>query len=100
MFRTPLDIQMENLKVANHSKRHGIVLNEKLALEIYKCKHVYADSNIKGKSVPVSKRFGVSPKTVRDIWTRRTWANATCAVWSENEVEIIKSYSIIILFGT
>ena len=30
-----------------------------------------------GNSQLLSKRFGVSPKAVRDVWNRRTWAHAT-----------------------
>ena len=36
---------------------------------------------LKGKSVPVAARFGVSSKTIRDIWNRRTWPRATCHLW-------------------
>ena len=40
----------------------------------------------KGQSIPVSLLFNVSPKTVRDIWNRKTWPNATCSLWSQSEV--------------
>ncbi len=74
--------------------RSGIVLNHEQAREIYKCKLELArprssvaclqgaESCFRGKSVPISQRFGVSPKTVRDIWTRRTWAYATYNLWA------------------
>ncbi len=29
------------------------------------------------KAVALAARYGVAPKTVRDIWARRTWAHAT-----------------------
>ena len=35
------------------------------------------DPSVRGKSSPVSKLYGVSPRTVRDIWNRRTWADVT-----------------------
>ncbi len=32
---------------------------------------------LRGKSKLVSERYGVSPKTVRDIWNFRTWSHVT-----------------------
>ena len=46
---------------------------------------------MKGQSVPVAQRFGVSPKTVRDIWNRRTWAHTTVHLWQEEESSGIAS---------
>ena len=77
--------------------RIGLVLSATQAIEIYKCKLSYRHPNsfesclrttearIKGQSVPVAERFGVSPKTVRDIWNRRTWAYTTSHLWHEEE---------------
>jgi hypothetical protein len=77
--------------------RIGVILNEELAVEIYKCKLALrissgqsprcfdADEKRRGKSVPVSSQFNVSPKTIRDIWSRRTWAHATYHLWFEEE---------------
>ena len=31
---------------------------------------------------PVSKLFSVSSRVIRDIWNRKTWANATKQLWS------------------
>jgi len=36
-----------------------------------------APNKLAGNSQLLSKRFGVSPKAVRDVWNRRTWAHAT-----------------------
>jgi hypothetical protein len=75
----------------------GLVLSDSQAIEIYKCKLQLlrpssfescmqsAESRIKGQSVPVAARFGVSPKTVRDIWNRRTWAFTTEKLWEEED---------------
>jgi hypothetical protein len=32
--------------------------------------------------------FDVSPKTIRDIWSRRTWKRATCHLWEEEGVYV------------
>ena len=38
--------------------------------------------SIRGQSGPVGKLFGVSPRTVRDIWNRQTWSFVTKELWS------------------
>ncbi len=37
--------------------------------------------SLRGQSETVSTRFEVSPKTIRDIWNKRTWLRATCHLW-------------------
>ena len=79
--------QSSKAKTAN--SRIGVVLNEDLAAEIYRCKLALkstscgenAESRNRGQSLPVSREFGVSPKTIRDIWSRRTWTCATYHLW-------------------
>ena len=44
-----------------------------------------AESRIKGQSGRIAGMFGVSPKTVRDIWNHRTWAYATHHLWAQEE---------------
>ena len=76
------------------SSKPKVILNGRLAAEIYAEKLALVapttfescmqDSRIKvkGKSVKVSAKYGVSAKTIRDIWNRRTWTHATSALWS------------------
>ena len=73
------------------SKPSKVVLNEQLAKQIYDRKLLLSASgqSLKGKSVPVSRVFKISPKTVRDIWNRRTWTKATCTEITAYEVSII-----------
>lgn len=59
-------------------------LNEQLASEIFRlgpgCHYKMNSikrSSMKGLSVAVSNFFGISPKTVRDIWNLRTWRHVT-----------------------
>jgi hypothetical protein len=69
-----------------------IVLNESLAAEIYRLKITMLQKHatfprdpvltLRGQSVFVSSMFDVSPKTIRDIWNRRTWQRATQAFWA------------------
>ena len=54
-----------------------------------------AESRIKGQSVPVAEIFGVSPKTVRDIWNRRTWAYATHHLWAQEAGGTASSFRLL-----
>ena len=39
--------------------------------------------SLRGQSGPISRLFGVSSRTVRDIWNRQTWAYATKNLWTQ-----------------
>ena len=59
-----------------------IMLTAEHAVEIYK--QMPQDSlHITNKSVVMGKQYGVSAKTIRDIWKRETWVKATRHVWSD-----------------
>ncbi len=89
-------------------KKSGLVLNAEQVQEIYRCKiqllqpHSFgsclqsAQLRIRGQSVPVAKRFGVSPKTVRDIWSRRTWTYTTEQLWTE-EASLSSHHCVAVL---
>lgn len=85
------------------------MLIEQDAVKIYELKIKWTKAEIskgnprtklRGKSGAISRLFGVSSRTVRDIWNRQTWAHATKGLWSqESEIEMgaIESiYSIAI----
>ena len=71
-------------------RKHALVLTADKAMEIYNIKvqlsvpYSYRSSlmsnstaRVPGLSRWVAGYFGVSPKTVRDIWNGRTWKNVT-----------------------
>ena len=65
--------------VSNHRK---VILTGEQAVEIYKKKmSVATEINVplrkQSQSRLVAQNYGVSPKTVRDIWNRKTWVSAT-----------------------
>ena len=65
-------------------KSWKIMLSAEQAVEIYK--QLPADTlHVTSKSVTVGKQFGVSAKTIRDIWKRETWVKATREFWSEED---------------
>ncbi len=76
------------------NRQYGVVLSPHQAIEIYACKleiqknkdneqdgQSDPSSPLKGRSASVAKKFDVSAKTVRDVWSRRTWAFATSFLW-------------------
>ena len=40
----------------------------------------------RGQILALAKKFQVTPKTIRDIWNRRTWRNATSRLITDNGV--------------
>ncbi|EKX36362.1 hypothetical protein GUITHDRAFT_165776 [Guillardia theta CCMP2712] len=73
----------DDIRDSNAKKKS---LSSKLALEIFaeRClKTGYATV----ESTFIAKKYGVSSKTVRDIWNRRTWAEATKPLWTDEEKE-------------
>jgi hypothetical protein len=65
-------------------------LTTEKALQIYEFKlscrlHPLSDSRIqslRGQSGPVAKLFGVTSRTIRDIWNRQSWSFATRPLWN------------------
>eukprot|EP00961_Rhodomonas_salina_P124842 1682654-Rhodomonas_salina.3 len=71
------------------SKRQQLTSDE--AAEIYSMRPAFAKGSTlrKGcmeKSKMIAPHFGVTPKTVRDIWHARTWVLATRHLWTQEEV--------------
>ena len=74
----------DNSNILRLTKRKGAILNDRLAHEIFNLKsdyllHQHSSCPIlpKGYSAFVAKLYGISPKTVRDIWNFRTWRHIT-----------------------
>jgi hypothetical protein len=71
------------------------VLTESQAIEIYTYRKIDANSPkrdqcLLGRSSALAKKFNVSPKTIRDIWNRRTWTHETQHLWTGDERPIIR----------
>eukprot|EP00961_Rhodomonas_salina_P013008 175029-Rhodomonas_salina.2 len=71
------------------SRRQQLTLDE--AAEIYSMRPEFAKGSTlrRGcmvKSKMIAPLFGVTPKTVRDIWHARTWVLATRHLWTEEEI--------------
>lgn len=73
-----------------------VILNSELAADIYLHKlNVMAPTSfesclrparirMRGKSSKLAKKYGVSAKTVRDIWNHKSWIKATNHLWPRN----------------
>ena len=78
------------LHASLHRVRHQprALLSAEQAIEIYKLRRCWKfDSNgrfISGATI-IAKNFNISPKTVRDIWNRRTWSYETRHLWDDDE---------------
>jgi hypothetical protein len=88
-----------------------VILNASLAAEIYKEKlallaptsfeSCLKDTRffVKGKSAKLSAKYGVSAKTIRDIWNGRTWTSATSSLWrSRNSIQEVSFSPFIFMF--
>eukprot|EP00960_Hanusia_phi_P050171 760045-Hanusia_phi.AAC.2 len=71
------------------SKRQQLTAEE--AVEIYKMRPIAGKGgNLRRGSMlhckAVAPRYGVTPKTIRDVWSGRSWSEATRHLWTEDEV--------------
>ncbi|EKX35000.1 hypothetical protein GUITHDRAFT_118839 [Guillardia theta CCMP2712] len=64
------------------------VLTADLAYKIYREKPppLFDKLSLSRRSAEVALQYGTSPKTVRDVWSRRTWTRATTALWTAEEL--------------
>ncbi len=84
---------MNNQPSKSIGKIRRVLLNKESAIEIYKHKLSLiaptsfkscvekSEIKVKGQSSKLAQKYGVSAKTIRDIWNKRSWASATCHLW-------------------
>mmetsp|Transcript_23643 Transcript_23643/g.45919 ORF Transcript_23643/g.45919 Transcript_23643/m.45919 type:complete len:664 (-) Transcript_23643:236-2227(-) len=69
-----------------------VILSKQQATDIYMMRSPETTSDpalkaVAGKSSMVAEMYRVSPKTIRDIWNRKTWTQVTRASWTPEEAE-------------
>jgi hypothetical protein len=83
-----------------NTKNVRCCLTKEKAVEIYATKLSFLKGSklslspqlaLKGRSESASTKFGVSAKTIRDIWNRRTWQHATWPLWADESNHAEKS---------
>jgi hypothetical protein len=73
------------------------LLTEREAVEIYLCRR--SSSGHKVSTSALAEKYNISPKAIRDIWNRRTWAPETRHLWTENERPMIREKKTKTLFS-
>eukprot|EP00960_Hanusia_phi_P014338 422830-Hanusia_phi.AAC.1 len=82
MTNTSMEGHAENMEI----KDKRAVISEEIAIKIFAQRK--PNSNFKtAESCMVANEYGVSSKSVRDVWDRRTWVKATMPLWTTAEVE-------------
>jgi hypothetical protein len=68
-------------------KSWSVSLDESLAIQIYASRPRNAGSKYgsMAEAARLGEQHGVSPKTIRDIWNRRSWVKVTRAYWTAAE---------------
>ena len=68
-------------------KSWSVSLDESLAIQIYASRPRNAGSKYgsMAEAVRLGEKHGVSPKTIRDIWNRKSWVRVTRAYWTQAE---------------
>mmetsp|Transcript_48369 Transcript_48369/g.96855 ORF Transcript_48369/g.96855 Transcript_48369/m.96855 type:complete len:291 (+) Transcript_48369:79-951(+) len=82
----PVRVAQRNVKPAS-SKRQQLTVEE--AAEIYSLRPTNSLDVLRGSMAhcrTIAPRYGVTPKTIRDVWSGRTWAEATRHLWTPEEV--------------
>ena len=80
-----------------HSRPAGrSILTVLDAAEIYKYRkeevlRFNVDPKLIGNAKEIAKKFDISPKTVRDIWNRRTWIPETRHLWRETDTPTLRT---------
>lgn len=79
-------------QVVKHRQRRAI-LTARHAREIFACKDSICSqsSSLNSASNVLAARYYVSPKTIRDIWSGRSWLEATYDLWNVDHRPVLKS---------
>ena len=73
-----------NGPITNQSNRRA-VLTEEQAREIFEFRKSHSFNSFHAASTFLSKKFKISSKAVRDIWSGRSWLDATYDLWGSSE---------------
>ena len=93
------------MPIKNGERR--ICLTQKEAMEIYSHKLQLINptsykasiqswkKNVRGESSKLAKIYGVSSKTIRDIWNRKSWSIATKGLWRQESIEQVPNLTCV-----
>ncbi len=78
-----LDLDAHPTTVIGHSRR--AILSKQQAREIFGYKNGHGFESSHATSTFLSKKFKISSKAIRDIWTGRSWLDATFDMWNKDD---------------
>ena len=67
----------------NSQFRSRSVLTKEQAIEIFEYKKKRGDQSVTATSNELASKYNVNSKTIRDIWSGRSWFEATYPLWQE-----------------
>jgi hypothetical protein len=76
------------------------LLNGQDAIDIYRHRRANLSTSAANSHGPckhtsaLAFKYNVSPKTIRDIWNRRTWTKETKHLWTEDEMPMVRIKTI------
>jgi hypothetical protein len=80
-------LKMNDTSTARYRPR--ALLTQKEAVEIYLCRKSRPGQKV--NTSMLSRKYNISPKAIRDIWNRRTWAPETQHLWADDEFPMIRT---------
>ena len=78
-----LELDARPSTVLGHSRR--AILTKQQAREIFGYKNGHGFESSHATSTFLSKKFKISSKAIRDIWTGRSWLDATFDMWNKDD---------------
>ena len=59
------------------------VLTKEKAMEIFAYKQKLGNQSLTAMSIELADQYNVNSKTIRDIWSGRSWLEATSSQWQQ-----------------
>ena len=81
----------------NSQFRSRSVLTKEQAIEIFEYKKKRGDQSVTATSNELASKYNVNSKTIRDIWSGRSWFEATLPLWPEVAISSFKPINLILL---
>jgi hypothetical protein len=71
------------MRAAKQEARPRAVLSKEQAIEIFRYKTNLGNQSMTATSITLAKKYNVNSKTIRDIWSGRSWFEATSPQWQQ-----------------
>lgn len=78
-----VDTLQEFMSEAKNEVRPRAVLSKEQAIEIFEYKKKLGNHSLTATSIELANKYNVNSKTIRDIWSGRSWFEATYPQWQQ-----------------